>query len=525
MTTTAERHLQAMKQSFQPGKAQGLKVTYRLQVTGTGGGIWTIRIANGRCDISEDSLSTADASILISGENFLRLASGDLDVRTAYQQKQLQVEGDPKLALKFTELFPPWADKLSAKAPATGRPAQPAPKTEPDRPTPTKPASPTPTQPAPTTPTTPPQAPPKTRPAAPSTPVSPTPPAAATPTLADYVAAMPRGLRADKARGTRVTYQFQLSGGGGGTWTVKVADGQASVTPGAGSANVTIAMSGSDYIRLAQGKLNTTQAYQQGKLSISGDLNLAAKITDIFGPWAGAPAEESAPTPTPAPAPEAKPKPAPVQPPASIPAPTGPTNPQLLNGSFDEYQPFVYKGEAKVWKESQFPEQSGKYWKLETHDVGKGRYHAMQSGVFGKFTQKYFRGGGRDYHIHGHHSQVFTSRYSFKITLAQTIAAQPGRDYTFSGSIVSFYKGTAGERADGKIFKSIGIDPTGGQEYYGSSVVWSPQDGKDNEWRYPSIKVEAQAEAITVFILLENIERDVGETELNIIHLDNFKLE
>jgi hypothetical protein len=287
-------------------------------------------------------------------------------------------------------------------------------------------------------------------------------------------------------------------------------------------------MSGSDFINLAQGRLNPSQAYQQGRLQIGGDLNLAAKITDIFAPWAGAVEQEgtSSPVPTPIASPGPVPSPDPASPttPAAPPA-SGSVYPQLMNGSFDEYQPFVYKGEAKEWKEGQFPEEFGKYWQLEIHDVGKGRLHAMESGVFGKFTQKYFGGGGRDYHIHGHHSQVFTSRYSFKLTLAQTVAAQPGREYTFSGSLVSFYKGTAGERADGKIFKSIGIDPTGGREYFASSVVWSPRDGKDNEWRYPSIKSKAQAEAITVFILLENTERDVGRTELNIIHLDHFKLE
>ena len=196
-----------------------------------------------------------------------------------------------------------------------------------------------------------------------------------------------------------------------------------------------------------------------------------------------------------------------------------------MNGSFDEYQPFVYKGDAKVWKESQFPEEYGKYWLLDIHDKGDGRPHLMHSGTFGRFTQKYFGGGGRDYHIHGDHSQVVTSRYSFKLTLAQTVAAQPGRSYKFSGSIVSFYKGTAGERADGKIFKSIGIDPTGGQKYDAGTVVWSDRDGKDNEWRYPSITVAAKASSISVFILLENVEDDVGSTELNIVHLDAFKLE
>jgi hypothetical protein len=197
-----------------------------------------------------------------------------------------------------------------------------------------------------------------------------------------------------------------------------------------------------------------------------------------------------------------------------------------MNGSFDEYQPYIREGEGpKVWKEDQFPEQIGKYWELDLISEAKRRIHPMDSGTFGRFTQKYFGGGGRDYHIHGKHSQVVTSRYGFDLVFKQTVSAQPGKTYTFSGSIVSFYKGTAGERADGKIFKTIGIDPAGSGDYKNAAVVWGDRDGKDNEWRYPSLRAEAKANAITVFIRLENVERDVGSTELNIVHLENFKLE
>ena len=153
------------------------------------------------------------------------------------------------------------------------------------------------------------------------------------------------------------------------------------------------------------------------------------------------------------------------------------------------------------------------------------RIHPMDSAEFGKFTQKYFGGGGRDYHIHGRHSQVITSRYGFDLVFMQTVAARPGQAYNFSGSIVSFYKGTSGERADGKIFKTLGIDPTGGRQWDNPNVVWGERDGKDNEWRYPALRATAQAEAITVFVRLENTEKDVGKTELNTIHLDNFNLE
>jgi hypothetical protein len=178
-----------------------------------------------------------------------------------------------------------------------------------------------------------------------------------------------------------------------------------------------------------------------------------------------------------------------------------------------------------VWKEPQFPERYGAHWTLVVVSEGKSRIHLMDSGTFGRFAQKYFGGGGLDYHVHGRHSQVLTSRYRFDVVFMQTVAAQPGREYTFEGNVVSFYKGTDNPPTHGKMFKTLGIDPTGGRDYSSSAVVWGERDGRDHEWRHPVVRAKARADAITVFIQLENTERDVGRTELNIIHLDQFTLE
>ena len=106
----------------------------------------------------------------------------------------------------------------------------------------------------------------------------------------------------------------------------------------------------------------------------------------------------------------------------------------------------------------------------------------------------------------------------------QTVAAQPGQQYHFSGLIVSFYKGTDNPATPDKIFKTIGIDPYGGKDYKSSNIVWGTRDSTDHAWINPSIATTAQSNAITVFIRLENTEKNVGQTELNIIHVDKFTL-
>ncbi|MDX1520373.1 MAG: SCP2 sterol-binding domain-containing protein [Anaerolineae bacterium] len=404
---------------------------------------------------------------------------------------------------------------ISGGTPPATRPPTPQPPTpQPPTPQPPTPQPPTPQPPTPQPPTPQPPAP---------QPPTPQPPA---PTIADYVRAMPNGFRADKARGMNTVYQFNLSGGG--LWTVGVTSGQVQVAQGQPyPPHVTIHMNDSDFIKLSKGQLNAIQAFQRGQLRVQGDPNLALKITEIFAPWGDAVGQPTPPKP-PAPQPPTPqpptPQPPTPQPPTPQP-PSGNVNPKLLNGSFDEYQPYMRDNEAKVWKEPQFPEEYGKYWTLDLIKERKRRIHVMNSGTFGRFTQKYFGGSGLDYHQHGRYSQVVTSQYGFDLVFHQTVAAQPGKEYTFNGMIVSFYKGTGGERKDGVIFKTIGIDPTGGTQWDSPAIVWGERDGKDNEWRYPSIKATAQGNAITVFIRLENTEKDVGSTELNIVHLENFKLE
>ncbi|HYC00043.1 MAG TPA: SCP2 sterol-binding domain-containing protein [Candidatus Limnocylindrales bacterium] len=94
---------------------------------------------------------------------------------------------------------------------------------------------------------------------------------------------MPSRFNAAAAQGVNATYQFDLTGDGGGTWQVKVANGTCEVSEGApGPANITITMAASDYLDMINGKLNPQMAFMGGKLKIKGDMSLALKMQQIF---------------------------------------------------------------------------------------------------------------------------------------------------------------------------------------------------------------------------------------------------
>ena len=95
---------------------------------------------------------------------------------------------------------------------------------------------------------------------------------------------MPSRFKKDAAKGLNATYQFDLSGDGGGQWHAVIANEQCEVKEGkAPSPNITITMNAQDYLDMVNGKLNGQMAFMTGKLKIAGDMGLALRLQSLFG--------------------------------------------------------------------------------------------------------------------------------------------------------------------------------------------------------------------------------------------------
>lgn len=99
----------------------------------------------------------------------------------------------------------------------------------------------------------------------------------------EVFAQMPEAFRPDKAGNLRATFQFNLSGEGGGDWAVSVADGTCTVVEGkTDNPDVTVGMLADDYVKITTGELQPVVAFMQGRLKLQGDMNLAMKLQDLF---------------------------------------------------------------------------------------------------------------------------------------------------------------------------------------------------------------------------------------------------
>jgi putative sterol carrier protein len=83
-----------------------------------------------------------------------------------------------------------------------------------------------------------------------------------------------------KTAGMNASYVFDIAGAG--LWTVRVDDGQVSVTEGGGDADATISTSEETFERIVDGDLNPTSAYMTGKLKVKGDMGAALKLQKLF---------------------------------------------------------------------------------------------------------------------------------------------------------------------------------------------------------------------------------------------------
>ena len=104
-----------------------------------------------------------------------------------------------------------------------------------------------------------------------------------TQTIAGIFTEMQSKFNADKAAGIDATFQFDITGDGGGQWYAVIKEGAATFSEGTSDApTVTITTLDEDWVRIVNGQLNPQMAFMTGKIKVKGDLGLATKLGTLF---------------------------------------------------------------------------------------------------------------------------------------------------------------------------------------------------------------------------------------------------
>ncbi len=105
-----------------------------------------------------------------------------------------------------------------------------------------------------------------------------------TASIADLMAKLPAAFQPAKADGIEAVVHFKLTGAEAGEWNAVIRDGQCVVAQGLPHFRPTITVSAdsSDLVQILSGKLDGTQAFMTGRIKVSGDMNAAMKILELF---------------------------------------------------------------------------------------------------------------------------------------------------------------------------------------------------------------------------------------------------
>ncbi len=99
--TSALSVFEALPNLLRDEQAHSAKVVFEIRLSGRGGGVWTVEIKQGRCEIRPEFAEGADVRYTASARDWCAVALGVLDAKEAVKSGRLHKEGGPQAMDEF----------------------------------------------------------------------------------------------------------------------------------------------------------------------------------------------------------------------------------------------------------------------------------------------------------------------------------------------------------------------------------------------------------------------------------------
>ncbi|NLA10995.1 MAG: SCP2 sterol-binding domain-containing protein [Firmicutes bacterium] len=98
-------NLNAKMESVDKDKIEGMNAVYQFDLSGDGGGVFHVNVADGEAAVAEGASDDANITITMSADDFAGLLDGKLNATSAFMAGKLKVKGDMSLAMKLQSLI------------------------------------------------------------------------------------------------------------------------------------------------------------------------------------------------------------------------------------------------------------------------------------------------------------------------------------------------------------------------------------------------------------------------------------
>jgi len=103
--TSALSVLESLPILLREERARGEQVVFEIRLTGEGGGVWTVEIKDGRCEVRPEFAEGADVRYTATARDWCAAALGILDAKEAVRQGRLHKEGGPQAIDEFFHMI------------------------------------------------------------------------------------------------------------------------------------------------------------------------------------------------------------------------------------------------------------------------------------------------------------------------------------------------------------------------------------------------------------------------------------
>ena len=105
LPNTVREVMERMPEAFQADKAQGVTATVQFNFTGAEPGNWTVKVGDGKCEVSEGNADTATVTINSPSDVWLKISRRELDGATAFMSGQFTFTGDMGVLMQMGSWF------------------------------------------------------------------------------------------------------------------------------------------------------------------------------------------------------------------------------------------------------------------------------------------------------------------------------------------------------------------------------------------------------------------------------------
>lgn len=94
-----------LRKRFRPDVADGVRVVYRVELRGPGGGVLYARVEDGRLAAGAGDVDRPDVIFRLAARDFFDVLAGRANPDLLHMDGRLEIDGDLSLALKMRKLF------------------------------------------------------------------------------------------------------------------------------------------------------------------------------------------------------------------------------------------------------------------------------------------------------------------------------------------------------------------------------------------------------------------------------------